>query len=158
MPPEQIPTPTTPNVTSVKSSLWIWTTLWLTTVFDAAFVIIAYRLLAYFVQGALPPSMLSGLTFVSNSVIPVIAIIIGSYLACHYVLKRAVIQKADAGKFAGLSILIPVIGNVVLLGVAIMIEKGPLDMLKTAIYIGGVLISFASMYLIIRSQLEKRGE
>src|ERR1700677_3863123 len=146
MPPEQ----------PQKSSLWIWTTLWLTALFDAFLILVVYTLLITFLEQSLDLS--STILMILSAIVTLIAIIIGSYAAAAYVLKRARIMKAEAGKYAGLSIIVPVIGSLLILGLSIGFAKTTLSPAPILEYVGKVIVSFAAMYLIIRSQLEKKGE
>jgi len=138
-----------------KSTLWIWTTLWLTTLLDALLITIVFYLLLS-VTG-----ILAGVsTMVATTVLDLVALIAmaaGSFLAARYVLKKSIVPRMSAGKLAGLAILIPAIGG---LGVRAIALLG-----NTTASTGDIVVSFAVtilslalMYGIIRQQLATKGD
>jgi hypothetical protein len=138
-----------------KSTAWLWTTLWLTATIDSFFIaLMLYLLVAVsgFLRGTSP--IFATLIF---DLIILIATAIGSVLAARYVLKRSVVLKASAGKFAGLAILIPLIG-------AFGLRIYALTQNTTA-SVGDIAVSFIStaiwlaiVYGIIHHQISTRGD
>jgi hypothetical protein len=141
-----------------KSSFWIWTTLWLTAVFDAFLILVVYVIVIGFLEHSVPDALSPSKVSIVSVVVEVLAICVGSYAAARYVLKRASILKSEAGKYAGLSIIVPAIGSIAILGLGAYLLKGNISLAKLLANLGQEIISLGLMYFIIRSQLEKKGE
>lgn len=88
-----------------KSSLWIWTTLWLTAFIDSGLI---YSVFLYAVNSVLK-TFPEAILVVVQLVVFVGSMWLGAYFALKYVLKRSIVPKIQATKFAILSVIIPAI-------------------------------------------------
>jgi hypothetical protein len=95
------PTATKPQ----KSSLWIWTTLWLTSFIDSALL---YSLFIFVIAFSLPNASESFQTFLILICL-LISLLLGSYVAVKYVLKKSIVLKGSANKMALLAVVVPII-------------------------------------------------
>lgn len=93
-----------------KSQFWIWTTLWLTAILDSALIFFVFFVaLIGVAQVIKAPVFLFALTLVAR----ILALWLGAYVAVRYVLKKTIVFKRDADKFAFLAIVIPFLGSIV---------------------------------------------
>lgn len=102
-----------------KSDLWIWTTLWLTTLIDSGII---YTVLLF---GSLffLHSFIDGFALhILDWTLEVIAIYLGSLISVNYVLKRSIVLKDKAASFAIKTTLIPVI--FLIIGIFLSTSKG----------------------------------
>jgi hypothetical protein len=89
-----------------KSDLWIWTTLWLTTLFGSAIIYAAFLFASLFFLH----SYISGFALhILDWILVVIAIYLGSLVSVNYVLKRSIVSKDKAISLTFKTTLIPVI-------------------------------------------------
>lgn len=88
-----------------KSQTWIWTTLWLTTIFDSVIIIIIISFLLEALKVFIPVSLNILIAIFSH----VLALWIGAYAAVKFVVKRSIVLRSDATKLAILTIIIPTI-------------------------------------------------
>lgn len=104
-----------------KSDLWIWTTLWLTTLLDSAFIYIALLFVSLFFLH----SYLNGISLnIFDWIVLVISIYLGSLVSVNYVIKRSVVLKDKSSSLAFKTMLIPII--FLIIGIILSISKGTL--------------------------------
>lgn len=95
---------------SQRSSLWVWTTLWLTAFVDSGLI---YSVLIYAVQSL--PGLPKPISIALSMIVFVLAMWLGAYIAVKYVMKRSVVLKSHADKFATLAVIIPVLFAVIVI-------------------------------------------
>ena len=88
-----------------KSSLWIWTTLWLTSFIDSALL---YSVFIFVIAFSLPNASESLQTLLLLISL-LISLFLGSYVAVKYVLKKSIVLKGSANKMALLAVVVPII-------------------------------------------------
>ncbi len=94
---------------SQKSQFWIWTTLWLTTILDSVLIfLVFFAVLVGIAQVVKIPIVLFILALIAR----ILSLWLGAYVAVKYVLKKTIIYKKDASKFAFLAVLIPLLGSI----------------------------------------------
>ena len=131
-----------------KSTFWIWTTLWLTTLLDSALLFLLFILLIGLLsQTVTQPILLAGLLIVAR----VISLWLGAYLAVKYVLKKAVVYKIDASKFAALSIIVPLVVS------SIMVVMGSSDAVGSYVAVGGLVVTLGTIYYSVRNLIQRLG-
>lgn len=152
MPPVQ-PVSTPSTITKPqKSTLWLWTTLWLTAMFDALLINIVFGITLAFIGKSMVPLW----SFVTLVIPTVIAVGCGSYLAAHFVLKRSIIEKSRAHTLALYAIAIPTVVPILLSWTVVTGGQGAIT---GAIGLDGlVVLCSAIMYGIIRGYIERKGD
>jgi len=136
-----------------KSTLWLWTTLWLTSFIDALLLYIVVFFASFVLH--IP------LTGIIALVLLGICYAAGAYLAARYVVKRSIITKTSAGKLAFLAILIPLIGSscLVLFGLYSNFSKGinlSFVGLGTTVLLDVIILGI--VYFIISSYIRAKGD
>lgn len=126
-----------------KSTLWLWTTLWLTATFDGLGIGIVLILLGV---------LAGGFPNIVNLFIGVVALACGSYLASRFVLKRSVVERTRAHRLALYAVCIPTLMPLAVAIFATHTLSGALAL------VGLTLVNSSVMYGIIRWYLESRGD
>jgi len=143
-------------VRSQKSSTWIWTTLWITTTIDAFLITIA-TVLILSVSGILKAFPSSTASFIQIA-IGLIAVGIGSYLASHHVLKKSIVLRAQATRFAFLTVLIPFIGTILIPFLLAISQARTFSPSAALLLAFTMIVSDLLIFGIIRYQLSSKGD
>lgn len=136
-----------------KSDLWIWTTLWLTTLIDSG-IIYAVLLFSnlFFLH-----SFIDGFALhILDWILVVIAIYLGSLVSVNYVLKRSIVLKNKATSFAIKTTLIPVI--FLIIGIFLSILEGTFTENFLNIQSFRWLFILVGIFLSVQYLISKKGD
>ena|ERR1035437_98339 len=133
-----------------KSNLWIWTTLWLTAFIDSGII---YFVFSRLVSILVLPDTIKGFFSV---VAFMLALWLGAYVAVKYVLKRSIVKKEHASRFAALAVVVPVLFSIL----KIFVNIGFQTATNKIVFIStvGSIASIAIVYISVKKLVLTRGD
>ncbi len=140
-------------IRSQKSTLWLWTTLWVTAAIDGFLIFIAFTILSRALQLQLSSIVTTGLGLFSYA--------IGDWLAARYVVNHSIVLKTRASQLAFYATLVPTIGSSVVLLFAIAKGMTPgheIDPMVLGSRVASIVLGFVLTYAIVRSYILAKGD
>ncbi len=136
-----------------KSDLWIWSTLWLTTFIDAFLMCVLVVIVLSFLGVALAP-------FVMQIIISILYGL-GALLASRYVVRRSIVSKRKATKYAMLAPIIPTVVSFMIAFFAIqnvLAYGGELSVAGLSVYGFNVILTYVIIFVVVRLYITSYGD